>query len=356
VKHWQWPVLSVKQNVNSEELSMGADNDKLLQAMKQIARISVNASLGDGEVSEYDPESELGSELGSGIDPNSACTIMQLPEERWEIAARRAMTINPMNAPMMQMSTGAESDISRPQIAILTSKYWGRRPQTLTVSFVESASSALKQKIVTHLNAWSRNTSVRFELMSGTGIGIVRITLTGQGYWSYLGTDVLSIPRNQPTMCLSQFTVNTPDSEYRRVVRHEAGHTLGFPHEHMRRELVARIDPAKAYAYFAAPPNRWSRAMVDQNVLTSLDDNSLFRTRPDDTSIMCYQLPGSITRNGRPIVGGSDINATDAAFASNIYPPRSSSNVEAGAMTLESPQADDSDDMWDEYRDENLQD
>ena len=55
------------------------------------------------------------------------------------------------------------------------------------------------------------------------------------GYWSYLGTDVLHIPVDQQTMNLQGFTERTPESEYRRVVRHETGHTMGFPHEHMRR-------------------------------------------------------------------------------------------------------------------------
>ncbi len=36
--------------------------------------------------------------------------------------------------------------------------------------------------------------------------------------------------------------MQTPESEYHRVVRHETGHTLGFPHEHMRKELVEKID------------------------------------------------------------------------------------------------------------------
>jgi hypothetical protein len=30
----------------------------------------------------------------------------------------------------------------------------------------------------------------------------------------------------------------TPDAEFYRVVRHETGHTLGFPHEHMRKEII----------------------------------------------------------------------------------------------------------------------
>jgi hypothetical protein len=35
---------------------------------------------------------------------------------------------------------------------------------------------------------------------------------------------------------------------------------------------------------------------------------------------MCYQLPGSITSDGKPIVGGIDINPTDSDFIGRIYP------------------------------------
>jgi hypothetical protein len=120
-------------------------------------------------------------------------------------------------------------------------------------------------------------------------------------------------------MNLQGFTMSTPESEYKRVVRHEVGHTLGAPHEHMRKALVARIDPQKAYDYFLRTQG-WDRAMVDAQVLTSLNERSLLSTPPDQDSIMCYQLPGSITRDGLPIRGGTDINASDYAFIRAIYP------------------------------------
>jgi hypothetical protein len=127
-------------------------------------------------------------------------------------------------------------------------------------------------------------------------------------------------------MNLQDFSMNTPESEFVRVVRHETGHTLGFDHEHMRKELVARIDPKKAYAYFLRTQG-WDKQTVDQQVLTTLDEVSTMSTPPDQTSIMCYQLPGSITRDGRPITGGVDINATDFAFCGTIYPKPGHSTV-----------------------------
>jgi hypothetical protein len=127
----------------------------------------------------------------------------------------------------------------------------------------------------------------------------------------------------------------TPESEYKRVVRHETGHTLGFPHEHMRKELVARIDRQKAYAYFLATQG-WNHAQVDAQVLTALDDASIIGTPADQTSIMCYRLPGSITKNGQPIIGGIDINATDCGFAGRVYPrPHGAAEPGRGFRALE---------------------
>ena len=114
----------------------------------------------------------------------------------------------------------------------------------------------------------------------------------GDGYWSYLGTDVLLIPANEPTMNLDSFTMNTPDSEFFRVVRHETGHTMGFPHEHMRKEIVDRIDPKKAIAFFGAPPNNWTPAEVTQQVLTPLNSSALIATaQADSRSITCSSPP-----------------------------------------------------------------
>jgi hypothetical protein len=35
---------------------------------------------------------------------------------------------------------------------------------------------------------------------------------------------------------------------------------------------------------------------------------------------MCYQIPGTITKNGQPIIGGIDIDKFDFAFAGSVYP------------------------------------
>ena len=201
------------------------------------------------------------------------------------------MRINPVNAPAFGPMTGAamDLDVMNPlRIAVMVSKYWGPTPRQLTVSFMESTPPDLRARILSHMNEWAKSGCINFVWTQG--VGQVRVSRSGGGYWSYLGTDILHIPQDRQTMNLQDFTMNTLESEYRRVIRHETGHTLGFPHEHMRQELIAKIDPNKAYDYFLRTQG-WNRAMVDAQVLTPLDQKSILGTPPDQTSIMCYQLP-----------------------------------------------------------------
>jgi hypothetical protein len=65
----------------------------------------------------------------------------------------------------------------------------------------------------------------------------------------------------------------------------------------------------------------WSAAEVRAQVLTPIEDSSILGTpTPDPKSIMCYQIPGAITKDGKPIAGGLDIDPSDATFAASIYP------------------------------------
>ena len=108
----------------------------------------------------------------------------------------------------------------------MVTKYWGPRPRRLTVSFMDATPADLRRRIVSHMNAWTRTGSVTF--VETQGSGQVRVSRGGGGYWSYLGTDIRLIPTNRPTMNLQGFTMDTAESEFRRVIRHEAGHN---PHD-----------------------------------------------------------------------------------------------------------------------------
>jgi len=268
------------------------------------------------------PPNEQYTSAGRRSPASIACTPKRLPRDCWERAARKAREINPMNFAPVHRLAQVMPDFAptRERLAVVTTKYWGNQGVRLTVGFLDNPDSATRRKILQNLNAWERTANVQFvETNANAQVRIARIP---DGFWSYLGTDIMdeSIRPDQPTMNLDAFTRFTEDSEYIRVVRHEAGHTLGFPHEHMRAELIELIDREKAIDHFMRTQG-WSRQEVINQVLTPLEESSLLGTdNAEEDSIMCYQISGDITVNGDPINGGTDITESDAAFAGKIYP------------------------------------
>lgn len=253
------------------------------------------------------------------------CTPKSLPKEQAIEAARTAIKINPLNhVPLAHLAGLMRGLPLTPQrIALVTKKYWGMKGVKLTVAFLDNPAADLRKRILQHMNAWAETANVKFTETKRDGqVRIARVDGQDGGYWSYLGTDILHIAKSKQTMNLEGFTMQTIESEYHRVIRHETGHTLGFPHEHMRKALVDRIDPAKAIKFFMQTQG-WSEDEVRAQVLTPIEDSTISGTTPDEKSIMCYQIPGELTKDGKPIIGGKDIDKSDFTFAGGIYPKAS---------------------------------
>jgi hypothetical protein len=254
------------------------------------------------------------------------CRPRALTPEQAARVVRRSIEINPANAEEQRVvaRTPAGRRGGERRLAVLVGRKWPATGVRLSVQFLDNPSRDLRARILLHMNAWNKTANVQFVETAGTGeVRIARLDSPEElaGYWSYVGTEILGVPDDQPTFNLEGFTMRTPESEFRRVVRHEAGHTLGFDHEHMRAALIRRIDRRKAIAYFDRTEG-WTEEETIAQVLTPLATRSIMGTsEADPLSVMCYQIPGEITRDGKAIPGGKDINAKDYAFAAKLYPP-----------------------------------
>lgn len=264
------------------------------------------------------------------------CRPKSLPLDKLAAAERRAVEVNPENA--LERRTVARSPIGRRggprRIAVVIARKWPATGVRLSVSFLDNPSVALRSRIISHMNAWGTQANVLFTETEGVGqVRIARLDAPEDmaGYWSYVGTEILEAKEDEPTFNLDSFTMRVSEAEFRRVVRHEAGHTLGFDHEHMRAEIVNGIDRKKAFAFFDKDQG-WSREEIEEQVLTPLAKKSIMgTTEADPLSIMCYQLPGSIMKNGKPVKGGNDINQNDFAFAKSLYPKPERQTAETAA-------------------------
>ena len=255
--------------------------------------------------------------------PTLTCVPRPLSVEQRMRAAELALKLNPANGALVNRLRATIPGFAPgpERIAMLTKAYWPSHAVELGVGFMSNCPTVMQARILAHMNAWSKSARVKFTIAKTKPE--VRIAFVGGndgGYWSYVGTEILAIPKDEPTMNLEGFDFGMPLSEYKRVVRHETGHTMGFVHEHMRAELVKLIDVNRAIEYFGRTQG-WSPDEVRHQVLTPIGEGSVKGTaHADERSIMCYQLPGSITRNGQPILGGNDIDKSDYAFAGMMYP------------------------------------
>jgi hypothetical protein len=253
------------------------------------------------------------------------CRPKSLPLDKLVDAERRAIEINPENASEGRVITrtppGRRGGPRR--IAVVTARRWPASGVRLSVSFLDNPSKPLRARILLHMNAWGKHTNVVFSETQGVGqVRIARLASPPDmaGYWSYIGTEILDAAEDEPTLNLEKFHMRVSEAEFRRVVRHEAGHTLGFDHEHMRSDIVKRIDRKKAFAFFDKDQG-WTKEEVEEQVLTPLAKRSIMGTKESDPlSIMCYQLPAEIMKDNKPVPGGDDINPTDFAFAKSLYP------------------------------------
>ncbi len=258
------------------------------------------------------------------VDPPT-CRLLSLPPRQLIAASQNAVVIRPENDPYIGPDDGPlrkvlDATVPPLHAAMLTTAYWGEKSASkITVGFLDNPTPTLKSMILQCANMWAKRANVGF--VESAVDSMIRISREpGHGYASYLGVGCLMIPRDQPTMWFDSFTELTPWSEFLRVVCHEFGHGLGLIHEHMRKEIVVLIDPALAIPYYWLN-QMWDKQQVENQVLTAYPESSLFaETPPDPNSIMCYPIPGSITYNRQPILGGAEIDENDYDLVARLYP------------------------------------
>lgn len=244
--------------------------------------------------------------------PLSFCRPAPVVLDRVE-AARLAVAVNPANAPRYTPGVA--------YLAAETGKLWGQKAD-LSVRFLDNPSVACRGKILAYANKWgAQGANVRFR--ETTGDGVIRVTRGPGGYWCVPGTDALAVPTSQPTMNLMAFTEITSEAEYDRVVCHEFGHGLGYFHEQLRPEILARLKYEETL-YWLMNTQGWSREQVIASSLTPMPGGLSVGGPPDMSSIMEYWFPSYLTVDGVAIPGGTVIDQLDYDLTRQLFPPSTS--------------------------------
>ncbi|MFH7027557.1 MAG: M12 family metallopeptidase [Heteroscytonema crispum UTEX LB 1556] len=244
---------------------------------------------------------------------------IDIPPDMSEEAQQRAIEENPENAKTgLTFIENFADTLEFSRMALVADKKW-KPGRTLRVRFLDG-DPIVRQKIEKVAQQWSQYGNIKF-LFGNDPNAEIRISCQqGGGSWSYIGTDALSIPKNQPTMNYGWLTPTTPDDEYLRVVLHEFGHALGCIHEHQHPEVAIPWNRDAVYRYYMGSPNNWPKDQVDTNLFQHYSKNITQFSQFDTQSIMLYPVPRELTTGGFEVGWNKQLSETDKTFIGQMYP------------------------------------
>lgn len=222
---------------------------------------------------------------------------------------------------MQRVVAGTDPDeLQRLRLSADRRKIWPGEWRVLAVRFL-GADVRLHRRIAQVAEEWSRHAGIRFLFNNAPGAPI-RISFEPGPSWSFIGTDALDarIGPDEPTMNFGWLTPATPQEELQRVVLHEFGHALGMIHEHQSPAASIPWNREALYAYYGGPPNHWTPAQVDANVITRYSNEIANASAFDPHSIMLYPIPPEFTRGDFSVGWNRTLSPTDRAFITTIYP------------------------------------
>ena len=213
------------------------------------------------------------------------------------------------------------STIHSARMAMASAKMWPKAKK-LRCRFLDG-SPTQKAKVQAQAKTWEKFANVQI-VFGNDPQSEVRISFKADaGSWSAVGTDCRVkqyFPLDEPTMNFGWLEDNTAATEYRRVVVHEFGHALGCIHEHQSPTEKLKWDKAAVYAAFSGPPNNWSKADIDHNILQKYSPAGIAASAFDMQSIMLYQFDASLFLDHTATPENTRLSALDKSFIGKMYP------------------------------------
>ena len=271
-------------------------------------------------------------------DQPRVCVPKTLPPSRLEEAAENAVKERLGNLPEPSMLADAVNKLSvltdrlipgdelHAQAGVmLTKKIWpvGR---VLTIGWFRgeyTEDDKLRARIRDLINGVERYANIRARFIGFDNVheADVRIADRDDGSWSYVGTDVLSIPRDEPTLNLGWLEHDMDADELRRVVIHEyGGHTIGMEHEQGHPHNDREYDREYIYDHFQRTQG-WGRAETDWQFFRLLSARASTFDGYDPDSVMHYPVPREFLLDASQEIGWNDrYSDGDRAFLRRVYP------------------------------------
>lgn len=197
-----------------------------------------------------------------------------------------------------------------------TAKKWPTG-MTLRIRFLDGE-PRLQRLVRTVATEWTQYANLKFEFVRN-GDAQLRVSFKQDGSWSYMGTDALSIPEDEPTINFGDLNASSDLVDIRRTVLHEFGHALGL--DAAQRSPISTIPWNKKAAYQHYGKLGWDRETVRAQVFGKLDPRQATHGPPDPHSIMYHPVAKEAIDGKTEIHAGDQLSEGDKKFIAELYPP-----------------------------------
>ena len=202
------------------------------------------------------------------------------------------------------------------ELALAWRRQW-QCGQELRIRFLDGE-PRLHQRVQANAETWLRYANLGF-VFGNHADAEIRVSFSGRGYWSLVGTDAMRAGQTAPTMQLGGFTSATANVELRRTVLHEFGHAIGCIHEQASPAAGIPWNEPKVYDFYREWQG-WDDDRIYRNVLQRYATEETLYSNYDPASIMQYPVPAYLTRNGYEVGWNTELSAGDKSFIARMYP------------------------------------
>ncbi|PGK30640.1 hypothetical protein CN907_27585 [Bacillus anthracis] len=248
------------------------------------------------------------------------CVIITPQKEKLRESISFAINERADNAsPSVEMenfsSSTHESDVL--ELALTTRKLW-KNGRTLNVRFL-NGDTDVQEKIMHWAKEWEKYANIKFSFDNNPNAEI-RVSIGGDDLsWSTVGTDALTVQKEEATTHFGWLTPTTPDDEVSRVVLHEFGHVLGCIHEHQNPDAHIHWDKDAVFDYFRRTQG-WDDKTIEHNIFETESASSTNFSKFDKDSIMLYSFPPELTTDHKGTPMNRSLSKTDKEFMEKMYP------------------------------------
>jgi len=170
--------------------------------------------------------------------------------------------------------------------------FWKKK--LVSVWFIDDK-GMLRDEVLQTANEWSKYTGVTFVKALSREKSDIRLSFASSGWWSYVGTNALSISKDSVTISLDQLYLEGKEKR-RGIILHEFGHVLGLLHELQSQNFKLEWDEPALFAYYRKEFNV-DEAWVRFNIIDKYKEPGAIYCEFDPNSIMIYEIPKGLLKD-----------------------------------------------------------